>query len=244
MRGSLILFVGLSLTVGWFCPSLGVEAKQPPAAKTVLNNLPEKTLFSAVAFRGAICAFKFAENEAPVTYAFDPHTARGRTGTVVLDGKIYVLGGAIEGGAHTGAVEACDPARDVWTARAPWIFEREPLDMAAVDGRLFVFGAGAFTDSCAHSFKEYDFRSDRWLIRSDMPAANAHTVHPAWAVLGDGRTTLSGTTPEPAPGRSCRRWTTASSTCPRWPPATGSSSLAATPPKVPTTRSRSRSPGR
>jgi hypothetical protein len=278
----------------------------PAVVKTVLDNLPERALFSAVAVEDIIYAFKFAD-EAFTTpggdvYAWHPKsgrwsarakaplsranaslvradsrlfaiggftapntptgaveeyvpatnswirrkempTPRGRLGTVLLDGRIYALGGTGKDGVHTDAVEVYDlatdtwsqkhrlskplmgiqavaargriyklkgtevrdgrwtfvmdfeeydPVADVWTRKAPWVFESEPLDVALLDGRLFVFGAGAFSGAQAHSLKEYDFQGDRWLIRKDMPPANAHTVHPAWAVLAGKLYTFGG----------------------------------------------------
>jgi len=126
--------------------------------------------------------------------ATDTWSVRQRLSTPLMgvaavagNGKIYKLRGA-----HVIGFEEYDPVKDAWTKRAAWTFEREPVDMAVVNGRLFVFGAGAFTRADTRSLKEYDFTSDRWLIRSDMPAANAHTIHPAWAVAGGRIYTFGG----------------------------------------------------
>ncbi len=291
MRASHIPFLILTLAP--------IAFSGPAVTKTVLNNLPEKALFNAVAVKGKIYAFKFSNEDFKISggevYAYDVKTGqwtaraiaalkrsnpslvqvdnrmfviggfsapntptaaveeyvpakdswiprkdmptpRARMGIVLLDGRIYALGGRIQDSRHTDAVEAYDPATDtwsqkqklsspgmgvnaaaahgkiyklkttqirdgrwtmlmdfeefdpvtnLWTKKAPWTFEREPLEMTVIDGRLFVFGAGAFSKPDAHSLREYDFPSDRWLIRKDMPLATAaHTIHPGWAVLG------------------------------------------------------------
>jgi N-acetylneuraminic acid mutarotase len=85
-----------------------------------------------------------------------------------------------------------DPAANAWTLLARGPFASEPLDLAVVDGRLFVVGAGAFTAVGTRSLHEYDFAADRWVVRRDMPAASAHTVHPSCAVLGGRIFTFGG----------------------------------------------------
>lgn len=113
---------------------------------------------------------------------------------VAAHGKIYKLSGVDRRNGrwdYVMAFEEYDPPRDAWTKKAPWSGEAGPLDMAVVDGRLFVFGGDAYAAGGAHTLREYDFRTDRWAIRSDMPAASARTVHPSWCVA-DGRIYVFG----------------------------------------------------
>jgi N-acetylneuraminic acid mutarotase len=114
---------------------------------------------------------------------------------VAVDGKILKLRGtSVRNGRwqYVMGLEEYDPGKDAWSKRAEWTFDPEPVDMALVDGRLFVFGGGAFSAPGTHSLWEYDFAADRWLVRADMPAANAHTIHPAWAVAGGRIYTFGG----------------------------------------------------
>ena len=46
-------------------------------------------------------------------------TPRSHAAAVVLDGKIWVIGGEERHGAPSRAVEVYDPAADAWTIRAP-----------------------------------------------------------------------------------------------------------------------------
>ncbi len=106
-----------------------------------------------------------------------------------VNGKIYkVKGTALSVGRFEMVFdfEEYDPAKDVWTQKAPWLFEKEPLETVAIGGRLFVVGGGAFTGGSVHSLKEYEIAPDRWVFRRNMPEANAHTIHPSWTVL-DGK---------------------------------------------------------
>jgi N-acetylneuraminic acid mutarotase len=112
-----------------------------------------------------------------------------------VGGKIYkVKGTRLEGQRYQMMLEfeEYDPASDVWTKKAAWTFEREPLETVAAGNRLFVVGGGAFTDASARSLKEYDIATDRWVFRSDMPAASAHTIHPSWTVMGGKIYTFGG----------------------------------------------------
>jgi len=105
----------------------------------------------------------------------------------VVGGRLFMLRGA---SLATGQWEyhfdfqEYDRATDSWSTRAAWTFEREPVDTIVVNERFFVVGGGAFTDSDVHSLKEYDVAADRWVFRSEMPAASVHTIHPSLAVLG------------------------------------------------------------
>jgi N-acetylneuraminic acid mutarotase len=104
-----------------------------------------------------------------------------------IKGKIYkVKGTKLAGKSYEMLMdfEEYDPSRDVWTRRAPWKWEKEPLEVVALDERLFVVGAGAYSGPDARSLKEYRIGSDEWVFRSDMPGISAHTIHPGWTVAG------------------------------------------------------------
>jgi N-acetylneuraminic acid mutarotase len=112
-----------------------------------------------------------------------------------VGGKIYkVKGTRLEGQRYEMVLEfeEYDPGADVWTRKAAWTFEREPLETVAVGNRLFVVGGGAYTGASVRSLKEYDIAADRWVFRSDMPAGSAHTIHPSWTVMGGKIYTFGG----------------------------------------------------
>jgi N-acetylneuraminic acid mutarotase len=114
---------------------------------------------------------------------------------VVARGKIFKLGGVqVTNGKWNYHMdfEQYDPAEDAWTMKAAWTYQREPLDLVAIDDRLFVVGGGAFSGPEVHSLREYDFAADRWVLRPDMPALRAHTVHPTLTVLNGRIYTFGG----------------------------------------------------
>lgn len=96
-------------------------------------------------------------------------------GGAVVDGRIYIWGGATSGPAPGGdtindTVEVYDPAKDAWSVKqarmpAPRLFAKG----AAVNGKLYAVGGvlleGGATSRAVH---EYDPRSDRWTERSPM----------------------------------------------------------------------------
>jgi N-acetylneuraminic acid mutarotase len=112
-----------------------------------------------------------------------------------VKGKIYKIKGtemAPRGVVMHFEFEEYDPATDTWTQKAPWTWEKEPLEIVEVDNRLFVVGADAFSDASGRSLKEYIIASDQWVFRSDMPAVSAHTIHPSWTVVGGRIYTFGG----------------------------------------------------
>jgi N-acetylneuraminic acid mutarotase len=114
---------------------------------------------------------------------------------VVVNNRIYMLRGVSVSSGHWEFVydfREYDPRADRWISKAPWRFEREPEELIVAGERLFVVGAGAFSPPGTHSLKEYVFASDQWVLRGDMPAANAHTVHASWAVLEGSIYTFGG----------------------------------------------------
>src|SRR4051794_17225547 len=85
-------------------------------------------------------------------------------GTVVLDGKIYAIGGTAGRDAQITRNEVYDPATDKWTARAPLPRGSHHLAVALLNGSVYTFGG--FTGP-AHSAPvdyayEYDPKTDAW----------------------------------------------------------------------------------
>lgn len=116
-------------------------------------------------------------------------TARGAAAAVVLDGKIYVVGGAH---AHEDGrdmkeplwadvpnivgrtVEAYDPASNTWTSRAPMQTGRNHFLAAAVGGKIYAIdgriGLPFVTKSDVTDLvEEYDPKSDSWTYKGRSP---------------------------------------------------------------------------
>jgi len=108
----------------------------------------------------------------------DMPTPRGLLGSiVVVDGKIYVIGGmfgeTVADNRALSAVEAYDPATDTWTKKANMPTAIMDVGACVVDGRIYVTGgfpAWPQNASDALSTVEvYDPVTDTWTQTSDMP---------------------------------------------------------------------------
>jgi predicted secreted protein/N-acetylneuraminic acid mutarotase len=105
------------------------------------------------------------------TYKADMPTARVFTGGCVLDGKIYVIGGAPSQSA-TSAVDMYDPIADTWTRMANMPSARCYHATCTFDGDVYVFGGTPGVWSSANkNVYVYDPQIDSWTQKVDMPYA-------------------------------------------------------------------------
>jgi N-acetylneuraminic acid mutarotase len=115
-------------------------------------------------------------------------TKRGAAGAAVVNGKIYVVGGAnsLPGSSETGihparahnvlaTVEEYDPATNSWRARRPMLLARNHHAVAAVGDRLYAIGGrigAAFISGGSNNVdlvEMYDPAADAWTVRDKMP---------------------------------------------------------------------------
>ncbi len=133
---------------------------------------------------------------------------RGAAAAAVVDGKIYVIGGAglQPGSTDTaivvpttphralGTVEAYDPATNTWRTRSPMPTARNHLAVATVNGKIYAIGGrtGAVFIRLATNtdvVEEYDPATDHWgLARAKMPTARSSLCSGAY----DGRIYVAG----------------------------------------------------
>jgi N-acetylneuraminic acid mutarotase len=135
-------------------------------------------------------------------------TKRGAASAAVLNGKIYVTGGAgslsgvKENGIHptrphnvVAAVDVYDPATNTWSSVRPMLLARNHHASAAVGGRLYVIGgrvASAFISGTSNNVdlvEAYDPATDLWSARLRMPtprSAIAAGVYNNWIVIPGG----------------------------------------------------------
>jgi len=110
------------------------------------------------------------------TQKADMPTPRYIAGSAVVDGKIYVIGGAPVRFGATRAVEEYDPKTDTWKKRADMPTIRQGLCAAAVDGIIYAIGGcevAPGVDRDISTVEAYDPATDKWTRKADMPTARA-----------------------------------------------------------------------
>jgi N-acetylneuraminic acid mutarotase len=120
-------------------------------------------------------------------------TRRGAGGAAVVDGKIYVVGGASTlPGASDPAIrfdgqprdsvlginEEYDPLTNTWRSRAPMPTARNHFLTAAVNGKIYTIGGRLGSTFITRSSntevtEEYDVAKDLWTTKAPMPTARS-----------------------------------------------------------------------
>jgi len=88
-----------------------------------------------------------------------------------LNGKIYAIGGWLDGYRTFSTVEEYDPATDTWTRKSPLPTARWGLAASTVNGKIYAIGSGnSYPPSIKlRTVEEYDPVTDTWTTRSPMP---------------------------------------------------------------------------
>ncbi len=146
----------------------------------------------------------------------DMPTPRNALSTVVVEGKIYAIGGwgfdrpaagwasldPTVGATDFSTVEVYDPRTDTWTTGADMPTPRSHMAMSAVDGTIYAIGGWVRregVDAALSVVEAYDIATDSWTrAAADMPTAR---WVPSSSVI-DGRIYVSGGTTSTGPGAS------------------------------------------
>ena len=88
-----------------------------------------------------------------------------------VDGKIYVVGGTLEGGGTLDILYVYDPAMDKWEVKAKMPTPRLRHSACAVNGKIYVIGGtpNNYVDDVLATVEEYDPVTDTWTRKADMP---------------------------------------------------------------------------
>lgn len=99
-------------------------------------------------------------------------TSRQEMPAVLLDGKIYVLGGLVAGGGATNIVEVFDPATNSWSTGVPLPLRMHHLHVAVVNNKMYVLG-GFETSRFVPSNRTLEFhpQTGEWETKANMPTA-------------------------------------------------------------------------
>ena len=103
----------------------------------------------------------------------DMPVSRVEFGIGVVDGKIYIIGGAMRsGGERMGRVDVYNPATDTWVKGREMPTPREALGVEVVDNRIYAIGGRGWPQvgfgPHLTVVEEYDSRSRQWRERGDM----------------------------------------------------------------------------
>ncbi len=124
-------------------------------------------------------------------------TARHHAASTVVNGKLYVIGGRVEGISPTVNVnvnEVYDPEKNSWSSLAPMPSKRSGIAAAAnFDvNSIYVFG-GEEPSKTFNNNERYDIKANKWFIETPMPTAR----HGLGAVSFDNRIYVLGGGPQP-----------------------------------------------
>jgi N-acetylneuraminic acid mutarotase len=97
---------------------------------------------------------------------------RGEASAVVLDGKIYLIGGFTAFGI-TNRVEVYDPATKKWKEKAPLPASLHHVGVGVIDKKIYVVGGfeGMMFWDPVKTVWEYNPKLDQWRERKPMPTA-------------------------------------------------------------------------
>lgn len=98
-------------------------------------------------------------------------TSRSYSAAVVVNNKIYVIGGLDTVGTSLAVNEEYDPATDTWTTKANMPTARAELASAVVNNKIYVIG-GKLQGVVQYKNEEYDPATDTWTKKADMIAAH------------------------------------------------------------------------
>ncbi len=132
----------------------------------------------------------------------DMPTPRWEHYTCVVDGKIYVIGGAGPVYEALGTVEVYDPATGIWETKSPMPTARQGLSTSVVNGKIYAIGGGVSSSSAYSKIdtfstvEEYDPETDNWTTKSPMPTArgwhSANVVDGTIYIFGGSQDTTPG----------------------------------------------------
>jgi N-acetylneuraminic acid mutarotase len=94
---------------------------------------------------------------------------RSYHGAAVVNGRIYVIGGAGEDNKPFGSVQVYDPATGTWAARANMPTARGLFGTSAVGATIYAIGGTTIGRDKLAVVEAYDTATDKWTRRADMP---------------------------------------------------------------------------
>ncbi|HEU5086567.1 MAG TPA: LuxR C-terminal-related transcriptional regulator, partial [Roseiflexaceae bacterium] len=187
----ILLLLGMRLGDGnptpTVSPTSGLQVGMTSANWVALRDLPESLTGAAAATSDGVVYLIGGQSPNEVTgrvWRFDPTRnslaalpekplAVSHIGAVVLGGKIWIPGGTQADGAVSRQLDVYDPANQSWETKAPLPQPRTGYGLAAVDGRMYLFGGWDGSQARAETLM-YDPATDSWSELQAMPTARAY----------------------------------------------------------------------
>jgi N-acetylneuraminic acid mutarotase len=108
----------------------------------------------------------------PWTTAAPLDTARQEVAVAAVSGRVIVVGGLLENGSTSTAVELWDPGSDAWSPAADLPVPLHHTTATTVDGTVYVIGGWSdFFQTPLAVCLAYDPLADTWSTRAAMPTA-------------------------------------------------------------------------
>jgi N-acetylneuraminic acid mutarotase len=129
-----------------------------------------------IGFIGFACTYAFlgaisqtAAGQGTWMRQADMPTARAMPAAAALDGRIYVIGGAVSMDTMLGTVEMFDPQVDAWQRQSDMPTPRGYATACAVDGIIYVLGGARLSSTSISTVEAYNPLTDTWTKKADMP---------------------------------------------------------------------------
>jgi len=103
------------------------------------------------------------ENRAPMP------TARAEMQANVVNGKIYLIGGALPNGDISNASEVYDPSSDSWSTAKPIPYPVALYASAVVSNKIYVEGGGQSGPKISDLNQIYDTKTNVWTLGEHLP---------------------------------------------------------------------------
>ena len=98
-------------------------------------------------------------------------TPREEINGVLLNGKIYVIGGSGDRNKITDKVDFYDPITDEWHSVTPLPSPRDHIGASTYDNKIFVVGGFDFYDTPTNQLLIYDPQMNKWEEGAPMPTS-------------------------------------------------------------------------